>query len=115
MKSFNVINYDINRQKFISYNILPYLVNTYEEIKKDKYRKTPETFEEFKHFVEKESMYQFWSRCEYEIILKDWPCQKVEEKWDVYDQIMMNLDVIAGIVMQECTINNIRGDAAVSN
>ena len=103
MQSFNVINYDFNRQKFVAYNILPYLVNTYKEIKEKKYKEIPKTFEEFKRFVKKESMYQFWGRCEYEIILVDWPCQKHEEKWDVYNQIMMNLDIITDIVMKECT------------
>lgn len=97
MQSFNVINYDINRRKFKAYDIMPYLIECY---KKEK--KKPKTFEEFKDFIEKQSLYMYWSRCEYEIILVDWPCQKVEEKWDVYDQIMMNIDVITNIVMTEC-------------
>ena len=42
-------------------------------------------------------MYQWWSRCEYEMIIKDWPCNTVEEKWDVYKQIMMNVDVVTQI------------------
>lgn len=97
MTQFNVLNYDINRQKFKAYDIMPYLIDCY---KKEK--KKPKTFEEFKDFIEKQSLYMYWSRCEYEIILVDWPCQKVEEKWDVYDQIMMNIDVITDIVMKEC-------------
>lgn len=100
MQSFKVINYDINRQKFEAYDIMPYLIECY---KKEK--KKPKTSEEFKDFIEKQSLYMYWSRCEYEIILVDWPCQKVEEKWDVYDQIMMNIDVITDIVMKEC-LNN---------
>lgn len=100
MQSFKVINYDINRQKFEAYDIMPYLIECY---KKEK--KKPKTFEEFKDFIEKQSLYMYWSRCQYEIILVDWPCQKVEEKWDVYDQIMMNIDVITDIVMKEC-LNN---------
>ena len=58
--------------------------------------------EDFKQFVKDESMYQFWGRCEYEIILVDWPCQRHEEKWDVYQQIIMNLDTIVEIIMKEC-------------
>lgn len=124
MKSFNVINYDFNARKFVPYDVIPYLVNTYndrveryheinlkasksknqKEFNKYKdvleYWKIPKTFEEFKEFVKKESQYQFWSRCEYEIILIDWPCQKDEEKWDVYDQIMMNLDTVTKLVME---------------
>ena len=108
MKKFNVINYDFNAQKFETYDVIPYLVNAYndrvkrhEKYPDSEYYKVPKTFDEFKKFVEGESQYQFWGRCEYEIILVDWPCQKTEEKWDVYDQIMMNLDIITQIVMEE--------------
>ena len=95
MKSFNVINYDVNHKKFVEYDVIPYLIHVYEKCKEK-----PTSFEEFKDFVEKESMYQFWSRCQYEIILKDWPAQRVEEKWDVYDQIMMNIDIVTRTLME---------------
>lgn len=108
MKQFNVINYNFNTQKFEYYDIIPYLVRAYKErvdkhkeFPDDDYWRVPQTFGEFKKFVRSESQYQFWSRCEYEIILVDWPCQKHEEKWDVYDQIIMNLDIITQIVMEE--------------
>lgn len=120
MKEFNVINYDINRKEFISYNIIPYLVSCYDDTK-DK----PITFDDFKEFVKKESMYQWWSRCEYEIVLSPWPyisspserydkkgendveawkkhwnehlkeCQKI----DIHYQVMMNLDIITSLVI----------------
>ena len=123
MKQFNVINFDFNAKKFKAYDVIPYFVREYheqierynaakleleeakteDEIKIAKsnldYWKVPVTFDEFKQFVKDRAQYQFWSRCEYEIILVDWPCQKVEEKWDVYDQIMMNLDIVTQIVM----------------
>ena len=54
MKVFNVINYNINRQKFESYNVIPYLVNCYNEAKEK-----PKKFEEFKTFVERQSLYQY--------------------------------------------------------
>ena len=107
MKQFNVINYNFNAQKFESYDVIPYLINAYKDRVKrhhnnpdDNYWKVPVTFEEFKNFVQRESQYQFWSRCEYEIILVDWPCQKYTEKWDVYDQIMMNLDIVTKLLME---------------
>ena len=125
MKQFNVINFNFNAKKFEAYDVIPYLVREYheqierynaaklelEEAKTDDeikiaksnldYWKVPVTFDEFKQFVKDRAQYQFWSRCEYEIILVDWPCQKTEEKWDVYDQIMMNLDIVTQIVMEE--------------
>lgn len=130
MKQFNVINYSINKTKFESYDVIPYLVNTYKNvIKKHQeypdvdYWKVPKTFEEFKEFVKKESLHQFWARCEYEIILSPWPYTlspserakgendveawkehwkkhlKECEKIDIHDQIMMNIDVITALVM----------------
>lgn len=129
MKQFNVINFDFNAQKFVAYNVIPYFVREYheqierynaakleleeakteDEIKIAKsnldYWKVPVTFDEFKQFIKDRAQYQFWSRCEYEIILVDWPCQKTEEKWDVYDQIMMNLDVVTRLVVESITNN----------
>ena len=99
MKSFNVIIYDPNLRKFVEYDIMPYLIRTYNE-KKERKETLPKTFDEFKNFVKSESQYQFWSRFEYEIILIDWPCQKNHEKWDVYKQIMMNLDIVTKVFME---------------
>lgn len=124
MNIFNVIIYDINRKKFTTYDVMPYLRETYKErverhnelVKKikrskkldesildDKYNKVPVTFDEFKTFVKDESQYQFWSRCEYEIILSDWPPSNppIEEKWDVFDQIMMNHDIVTKLLMED--------------
>ena len=96
MKSFNVIIYDINRKVFEPYDVIPYLVRRYQ---KERIKLT--TVEEFKTFVKEWSQYQWWARCEYEIILSDWPSQEHEEKWDVYQQIMLNLETIAEILMKD--------------
>lgn len=128
MKQFNVINFNFNAKRFETYDVIPYFVDSYNDrVQKyheiefeasmsktqkefDEYKdaleywKIPVSFYEFKKFIQDEARYQFWSRCEYEIILVDWPCQKTEEKWDVYDQIMMNLDIITQIVMEETVL-----------
>ena len=93
---FNVCVFDSNSKEFIYYDVIPYLKEAY---KKEKLKL--KTFDEFKEFVEKESKYQFWARCEYEIILVDWPCQRVDKKIDVYDQIMMNIDLVTKVLMDE--------------
>lgn len=121
MKEFNVIRHDFNNKEFVPYNIIPYLVFQY-KIKRDK----PKTFDEFKEFVKNESMYQWWSRCEYEVILSPWPytsspserydkkgendVEAWKEHWkkhlgecekiDIHYQVMMNLDVITTLVME---------------
>ena len=97
LNTFNVIVYDINRRKFEAYDILPYLRGVYKHERKDR----PKTFEEFKKFVDEESMYMFWARCEWEIILSSWPGEKDQEKWDVYGQIKMNLDLVTRLLMED--------------
>lgn len=107
MKSFNVIVWEPNIKKFIPYNIIPYLIDAYDErvlnhkkYPNNKYWNVPKTFDEFRDFVKSESQYQFWGRCEYEIILEDWPCLKTEEKIDVHWQIMMNINLITEIIIE---------------
>lgn len=68
--------------------------------------------EEHKSFKEKELlaeymksyfMYRYWSKCEWEFIIVDWPYKdKVEDsnpiKIDVWDQIQLNFSVIIDLV-----------------
>lgn len=96
MKKFNVIIYDSNFNKFITYDIIPYLVSEYKETKFK-----PHTLEEFIEFIINKSRYQWWSRCEYEVVLQSWPSGRAEEKIDVHWQVMMNIEIIAKILMSE--------------
>lgn len=99
MKSFNVIFYDVNNRKFISCDVIPYFVDQY---KASKPKNRPKTKEELKKFIKEWSMYRFWARCEYEMILSSWPPSKNEsgEKWDIHKQLMMNLDVLTDLVAE---------------
>lgn len=102
MQTFNVIIEDNGR--FMPYDIMRRLVREYNELKekdeKNRWKKLPVTDEEFKEFVEDISRYNWWAKCEYELILKDWPCGQKEEKWDVFKQIMMNIDLITRIFIE---------------
>lgn len=95
MKSFYVIVYDFNHRTFVQYDVIPYLKKCYYEVK-DK----PETLKEFKNFVESQSRYQWWSRCEYEIMLSDLPSQRQQKKIDVHYQVMTNLDIVTKVLME---------------
>ena len=97
IKPFNVINFEINSSKFEAYNVMPYLVSCY---KKEKKNKRPVTFDEFKEFIKSKSMYMYWSRCEYEIILSEWSSNNHSKKIDIYWQIMNNIDVVTNILME---------------
>ena len=67
-------------------------------------RSKPKTFKDFKNFIIAEAQYQWWCRCEYEIILVNWPSHKTDKKVDIFWQIMLNIDLITEIVMNE-TLN----------
>ncbi len=100
---FFVIVYEPNSKKFETYDVLPYFRDEYKRrANGERYdKKVPETFEEFREFVKDEGKYQFWARCEYEIILADWPVQKTEKKIDVWDQIENNLDLVARLLKED--------------
>lgn len=95
MKPFYVIIYNVNKRTFEPYNIMEYLLYEY-----NKESHKPDTYGDIKKFIKERSMYQFWSRCEYEIVLKDWPCGTTEEKWDVYHQIIMNIDTVTDVFIK---------------
>lgn len=90
IKPYKVISWDFNSDNIEYYDIMPFLIDSYKRIKKNK----PKTFDEIKEFIINESRYRFWSRCEYEVIITGWPKQKREVKIDIFDQIMKNIDVI---------------------
>ena len=104
-KKFNVLTWDFNKDTIEHYDILPYFRNEYKLRKKNKYQdenlKVPTTLDEFKKFVESSSLYMYWSRCEYEMIVHGWPVEKNDYKIDVHEQVMMNIDIIAEILYNE--------------
>lgn len=115
MKQFNVLLWDFNSDKLTNYDVLPYLRSQYKErVKRSRrnknkeefsdYWKVPVTLDEFKKFVKKESQYQWWGRCEYEMICHGWPVRRNDHKLDVHEQVMININIIAEILYNE--INN---------
>ena len=97
LKSFYTIVYNINKKIFEPYDVMPYLIEEYKKKKKKKRHLI--TFDEFKKFIESASMYMYWSRCEYEIILTAWSNEDKKEKIDIHNQIMMNIDRITEVLM----------------
>ena len=95
MKSFYVIHQDYNAKEFEPYDVMHYLVEQYKKVKNK-----PKTKDEFIEFIKAESRYKWWSRCEYEIIIAGWPNENTREKWDIHEQVMMNIDIIADILIE---------------
>ena len=97
-KKFNVLLWSFNNDKLEHYDVLPYLR------KQCLNKKVPDNYEDFKKFIENESSYQFWARCEYEMICHGWPVRRNDYKLDIHEQIMMNIDVIASILWDELQV-----------
>ena len=108
--AFYTLTWDMNRAEVENYDIMPYLVSAWKEDKARKRKiwfkssdddtKEPTTVEEWKKAILAASRYQFWARCEYEIIVSEWPTEKHRVKLDVFDQINANIDVIAKLFME---------------
>ena len=49
-------------------------------------------------------MYYFWSKCEWEVVITDWPRGEVEKKIDVYQQVRLNWSRFIRYIKEE--INN---------
>ena len=98
MKQFNVLLWDINKRELTTYDVLPYFRKRYKDLKK---KDRPSTKEQWTEFVRIEGMYMYWSRCEYDIIISDWPSKTKEFKIDVWQQIENNLDLVVDILMSE--------------
>lgn len=98
LKTFYVLNWEINQDTIEHYDILPYFRNCFSNKPKSQ---RPKTREELKEFIKNNSIYMFWARCEYEMICHGWPVNKNDYKIDVHEQIMMNIDIITDILAEE--------------
>ena len=70
------------------------------------------TKEECKKFLENELRYHFWGKCEWEVIVCDWPCGETVDssnpvKIDVWDQIKPNIDIITDLVWDYLVVNEL--------
>lgn len=80
---------NFNTRKIETYNIFDHY-RFFEDCKKNA-KKNIHDYDNFCKTLKRDLMYYFWSKCEWEIILNDWPTSgKCEEKIDVYDQIKIN-------------------------
>lgn len=117
MTRFYVLTWDFTKDQLRHYDVLPYFRNCFAKRKEKskgkrrkllaenpemrKYYEVPATLEEMKVFIENESLYMFWSRCEWEMVVHGWPARKESHKLDVHEQIMMNINVIADLLYKE--------------
>ena len=93
---------DFNNRKIYKYNVFNH--SRYLEDIKKIYKKHRNDFDTFTEEVRRTTMYYYWSKCEWEIILSSWPPRPDfnESRIDVYDQIMMNWNVFIKYVWDMC-------------
>lgn len=100
MLEWNVYIEDFNGKKIKTYNIFDHPTFLGELKKISGLSK-----EEFLDKLERNLMYYFWSKCEWEIVLSSWP-QRYEnskfqdKKIDVYSQVMINWEVFSEYVWE---------------
>lgn len=125
INKFYVINWSFNDHNIEFYDVLPYLrnciieqksiFNNYKRTKAyknaesgiipyDQYRKFPNNKTELKEFIDRSARYMWWSRCQYEILVSDWPSDSTKIKIDIYQQVKANLDIITNLLADEFNI-----------
>ena len=113
--SFYVLYKDFNSGDMIPYDVMKGLYNhIYNEngaINKKEFHIYDEKFnrksiinkEDLKTFINNHFRYYYWSKCEWEFIVSDWPSTKEnrDKKVDIYDFLKPNIDLITNIVWEQ--------------
>lgn len=98
LTKFNVLYWNFNAEAPSPYDVLPYFRDAYKKARKSE---RPITKEQWKKFIESKGRYMYWARCEYEVIVAQWPPTEKSYKLDIWQQIEWNLDLIADILISE--------------
>ena len=96
MLEWKVYVSDFNEKEINEYNVFDHM-RFYEDCKKNA-RKNIHNYDEFCKNLRIDLAYYFWAKCEWEIIVTDWPRGEKSIKIDVYDQILMNWDIFCNYV-----------------
>ena len=98
MLEYNVWTYNINKRKMEQYNIFNH--GSFIRKIKNIFLENDNLFfsiEDFSLQLKRETMYYFWAKAEWEIVIQPWcGCRDVEktaQKIDVFDQLMMNWNI----------------------
>lgn len=111
MAKFNVLLYDDSRKQATPYDVVPYFVREWNNTRHDAFGKSKvKTKAEFKTWVQHESQYEFWGRCQFEFLMAPWTyrIETLEDelyKIDIHEQIMLNIDILVDILIKELKLN----------
>lgn len=105
---WHVYRENINTRRIEIYNIFDHA--SFKKDVEEAYA-TCKTKDEFVEQLRKSLMYYFWSKCEWEVVITDWPTHidsdyhlHTAEKIDVYDQVKLNWSVFVDYVWDTLTI-----------
>ena len=113
--SFYVLYKDFNTGDMIPYDVMKglynHIFNENGTFRKKEFHIFDENFkyksitnkEDLKKFINNHFRYYYWSKCEWEFIVSDWPpTQKNrDKKVDIYDFLKPNIDLITNIVWEQ--------------
>ena len=99
MKKFNVIWWDFNKSVPEPYDVLPALM---EEYFSRPWSQRPKLKDHAAMiaFVQRYALYRWWGRCEYEIVICNWPTRDKSTKKDIYNQVLMNIETIVDLLVK---------------
>lgn len=104
---WNVYYYDTNHKKIQTYNIF-----THESFKKEVlelFKRKEFDKDDFQKELDRILMYYFWTKAEWEILLKPWVrAEDKEIKIDVYSQVKLNWEQFVEYVWTQRVIVNMR-------
>lgn len=88
---WNVYRYDFNRKEIVIFNIF---IHSEFKTRVESHLKKCDNKEEFAEQLRKELIYVYWSRSEYEILIRAWCGGYGDEevKVDIYSQVKLNWD-----------------------
>ena len=109
LQQFFVLEYDWNQRKKTFYDVLPYFRNCWNDKRYNFEKNKVTNKEELSEWIKRASLYNFWSRCQYEFVMGPWPYreEKIFEdmvKIDVHEQLMPNLPILTNILAEEFNI-----------
>lgn len=90
---WNVFVEDFGRKEIIVYNIFEHFI--FKEDCDKAWENHKDNLKEFETEVKRSLMFYYWSKCEWEIALSDFPPSEkfTKKKVDVYQQVMMNWEI----------------------
>lgn len=96
MLEWNVLMSDFNLKGIKEFNVFDHW-RFLEDCQKNA-RNNAKDFAKFCDKLHDDLLCYFWGKCEWEIIVSDWPLGQCDEKYDVYDQVMLNWEIFCNYV-----------------